>query len=66
MLYHRTLSPKRYWIDQVRYHSQGVCVMPNNTTDTITVTKNDFNEDKGRFSTPKNKKGYQHIHRNKR
>ena len=34
--------------------------MPNKTTDTITVTKNDFNEDKGRFSTPKNKKGYQY------
>ena len=57
MLYHRTLSPKRYWIDRGRYHSQGVCIMPNTTTDTImvtkndiTVTKNDVTEDKGRFS----------------
>lgn len=34
--------------------------MPNKTTDTITVTKKDVTEDKGRFSTPKNKKGYQY------
>ena len=41
--------------------------MPNKTTDTImvtkndiTVTKNDVTEDKGRFSTPKNKIGYQY------
>lgn len=34
--------------------------MPNKTTDTIMVAKNDVTEDKGRFSTPKNKKGYQY------
>lgn len=42
--------------------------MPNKTTDTImvtkndiTVTKNDVTEDKGRFSIPKNKKAINMI-----